>query len=247
MVLAAKTERTPLAQYTTTGRDLSGIRPSTWNSRCPRGRWIAPGIAPCSYSSASRTSSSTTSSRRGCTSSPRTSPMADLAWFNSSRALATPSRPSGSRAGPSSTFRRLRPGHLSHKPYQRGQHSRGSRLEADGRLGSFSAMELSDAVHRRRMVRSFSPDPVPADVVDGVLELACSAPTAGNTGGWDAVVLVGPEETAAFWDATTTADWRARSRRWAGLSRAPVVVAMFVDPDAYQARYRQPDKEASGL
>jgi nitroreductase len=108
-------------------------------------------------------------------------------------------------------------------------------------------MELSDAVGRRRMVRSFSSDPVPAHVVDGVLELACSAPTAGNTRGWDAVVLVGPDETAAFWDAPTTADWRARSRRWAGLSRAPVVVAMFVDPDAYQARYRLPDKEASGL
>jgi nitroreductase len=108
-------------------------------------------------------------------------------------------------------------------------------------------MELSDAVRGRRMVRSFSPDPLPAHVVDGVFELACSAPTAGNTGGWDAVVLIGPEETATFWDATTTPDWRARSRRWPGLSRAPVVVAVFVDADAYLARYRQPDKAASGL
>ena len=103
-------------------------------------------------------------------------------------------------------------------------------------------MELSDAVRRRRMVRSFSGAPVPADVLDHVLELACSAPSAGNTGGWDAVVLSGPEETAAFWDATTTADWRARSRRWPGLARAPVVVALFVDPGAYRARYRQADK-----
>jgi nitroreductase len=108
-------------------------------------------------------------------------------------------------------------------------------------------MELSDAVRRRRMVRSFSGDPVPAEVLDGVLELACSAPSAGNTGGWDAVVLVHPEETSVFWDATTTADWRARSRRWPGLARAPVVVALFVEPDAYWARYGEPDKEASGL
>ncbi len=108
-------------------------------------------------------------------------------------------------------------------------------------------MELSDAVRRRRMVRSFSGDPVPAEVLDGVLELACSAPSAGNTGGWDAVVLAHPEETAVFWDATTTADWRARSRRWPGLARAPVVVALFVDPDAYRARYGAPDKQASGL
>jgi nitroreductase len=108
-------------------------------------------------------------------------------------------------------------------------------------------MELSDAVRRRRMVRSFSGAPVPEAVVDRVLDLACRAPSAGNTGGWDAVVLVGPEETSAFWDATTTPDWRARSRRWPGLARAPVVMALFVDPGAYLARYREPDKETSGL
>jgi len=108
-------------------------------------------------------------------------------------------------------------------------------------------MELSDAVRGRRMVRSFSGAPVPVAVLDRVLEMACSAPSAGNTGGWDAVVLCGPGETAPFWEATTTADWRARSRRWPGLGRAPVVVALFVDPGAYRARYRQPDKVASGL
>jgi nitroreductase len=107
-------------------------------------------------------------------------------------------------------------------------------------------MELSDAVRGRRMVRSFSGTAVPAEVLDRVLELACTAPSAGNTGGWDAVVLVGPEETAAFWDATTTADWRERSRRWPGLALAPVVVALFVHPDAYLARYREPDKAAGG-
>jgi nitroreductase len=108
-------------------------------------------------------------------------------------------------------------------------------------------MELSDAVQGRRMVRSFSGAPVPPEVLERVLELACTAPSAGNTGGWDAVVLVGPEQTAAFWDASTTADWRERSRRWPGLALAPVVVALFVHPDAYLARYREPDKSFSGL
>ena len=107
-------------------------------------------------------------------------------------------------------------------------------------------MELSDAVRRRRMVRSFSGAAVPEDVLERVLELACTAPSAGNTGGWDAVVLVGPNQTAAFWDATTTANWRERSRRWPGLALAPVVVALFVHPEAYLARYRDPDKQASG-
>jgi nitroreductase len=107
-------------------------------------------------------------------------------------------------------------------------------------------MELSDAVRRRRMTRRFSGRPVPAEVLDHVLGLACRSPSAGNTGGWDAVVLTGAE-TSAFWDATTTADWRARSRRWPGLARAPVVIALFVDPGSYLSRYREADKKASGL
>ncbi|HTT86293.1 MAG TPA: nitroreductase family protein, partial [Acidimicrobiales bacterium] len=108
-------------------------------------------------------------------------------------------------------------------------------------------MELSDAVRERRMVRSFSSTPIPTTVLDRILELACTAPSAGNTGGWDAVVLAGPDQTERFWEATTTADWRMGSRRWPGMSRAPVVVALFVHAEAYLERYRRPDKRSSDL
>jgi nitroreductase len=97
------------------------------------------------------------------------------------------------------------------------------------------------------MVRSFSPEPLASETLDGVLRLALRAPAAGNTGGWDAVVLEGPDQTEPFWAATTTADWRARSPRWPGLRRAPVVVALFSSPAAYLARYGEPDKSPSGL
>ncbi|HXX88755.1 MAG TPA: nitroreductase family protein [Acidimicrobiales bacterium] len=103
-------------------------------------------------------------------------------------------------------------------------------------------MELTEALARRRMVRSFSGRPVDAQVVEGIVARALAAPSAGNTRGWDAVLLVGEEETAPFWSATTTADWRVRSRRWPGLARAPVVVALFAHPGAYVARYAEPDK-----
>jgi nitroreductase len=108
-------------------------------------------------------------------------------------------------------------------------------------------MEFSDVVRRRRMVRSFSGAPVPADVLDRLLDSALRGPSAGNTGGWDAVVLSGPAEMARLWEATTTADWRTSSRRWAGLSQAPVAVVLFAHPEAYTARYGQPDKASSGL
>jgi len=107
-------------------------------------------------------------------------------------------------------------------------------------------MELTRAVQRRKMVRSFTGEPVPPEQLEHMLALACTAPSAGNTGGWDAVVLTGAD-TALFWEATTTSQWRARSRRWAGLARAAAVVAAFVDPDAYVARYGADDKQGSGL
>lgn len=97
------------------------------------------------------------------------------------------------------------------------------------------------------MVRSFSTEPVPPADLDAILGLALRAPAAGNTAGWAAVVLEGPTETEAFWAATTSPDWRARSSRWPGLRRAPVVVALFSSPAAYLARYAAPDKALSGL
>jgi nitroreductase len=108
-------------------------------------------------------------------------------------------------------------------------------------------MEFTDAVRRRRMVRSFSGNPVPGPLLDQLLDNALRGPSAGNTGGWDAVVLQGPSETMVFWGATTTPEWRASSRRWPGLERAPVAVLLFAHPDAYTARYAEPDKESSGL
>jgi nitroreductase len=61
------------------------------------------------------------------------------------------------------------------------------------------------------------------------------------------VVLEGQQQADAFWQATTTPDWRERSRRWPGLSRAPVVICVFSHPGAYLDRYGEPDKKGSEL
>lgn len=113
--------------------------------------------------------------------------------------------------------------------------------------GSVPPVELAEAAARRHMVRSFSGAPPEPAVVDRLLRLALRAPSAGNTGGWDAVVLEGPEQIEKFWLATTTAEWRQRSPRWPGLRRAPVAVVLYADPGAYLARYGEPDKASSGL
>ncbi len=107
-------------------------------------------------------------------------------------------------------------------------------------------MELRDALRRRRMVRSFGPEPVDPALVDELLGATLGLPSAGHTQGTAWLVLTG-KDTAHYWERVTTPEWRARSARWPGLSRAPVVALSLASPERYVARYGEPDKRLSGL
>jgi nitroreductase len=107
-------------------------------------------------------------------------------------------------------------------------------------------MELSEAVRARRMTRNFSGRELPPGLLDSMLADALRAPSAGNTQGREFVVLEGASQTSLYWQAATDEGWRSRSRRFEGMSRAPVIVLPFADPEAYMARYREPDKSPRG-
>jgi len=107
-------------------------------------------------------------------------------------------------------------------------------------------MELTEAIRRRRMVRSFAADPLDRDVVDGILQAALRAPSAGNTRGVAWLVLEGAE-TASYWEHTTDESWRAAYERYPRMSRAPVIALSLCSPTAYVERYGEPDKATSGL
>ena len=94
------------------------------------------------------------------------------------------------------------------------------------------------------MVRTFRDEPVDAAVVETLLDLARRAPSAGNTQAWD-LVLLGGEAVGRYWDVTLGD--RRSGFRWQGLLRAPVLVLVYVRPDAYVERYGEPDKAPAGL
>jgi nitroreductase len=96
------------------------------------------------------------------------------------------------------------------------------------------------------MVRAFTGEPVAPEVVDGLVDLARRAPSAGHSQGWAFVVLEGVEQTARYWDVTLP-DERRAGFRWPGLLAAPVLVVCLVRPDAWVDRYAEPDKAATGL
>lgn len=102
-------------------------------------------------------------------------------------------------------------------------------------------MEFAEAVRRRRMVRNFTGEPVEREVVDGILDLARRAPSAGYTQGFAFLVLEGPEQVDRFWDATFPAAER-EGFRWPGLFTAPVIVLPCSSKAAYLDRYAEPDK-----
>jgi nitroreductase len=108
-------------------------------------------------------------------------------------------------------------------------------------------VELSDAVRRRRMVRSFDSRPVDRFTIDALLGRTERAPSAGNTRGTAWIVLSRADETARYWATTTTPEWRASSPRWAGFSRAPVVLVSLASPSRYVDRYGESDKASSRL
>ena len=102
-------------------------------------------------------------------------------------------------------------------------------------------MEFAEAVRRRRMVRNFTEEPVDPAILDGILDLARRAPSAGYTQGFAFLVVEGKEPRARFWDATFPAPER-EGFRWPGLFTAPVIVLPCSSKAAYLDRYAEPDK-----
>src|SRR5688572_2086297 len=95
------------------------------------------------------------------------------------------------------------------------------------------------------MVRAFTDAPVEPAVVDGLIDLARRAPSAGNAQGTAWVVLHG-EETARYWDVALPPE-RRTTFRWAGLVAAPALVVTVVRPSTWLERYAEADKAAAGL
>jgi nitroreductase len=96
------------------------------------------------------------------------------------------------------------------------------------------------------MVRAFEDRPLPPGTLDRILELATHAPSAGFSQGWAFVVLEGREQTERYWDITLPTERRS-AFAWPDLLVAPALIIPLADPDAYVARYGEPDKAASGL
>lgn len=96
-------------------------------------------------------------------------------------------------------------------------------------------MEFQEVVRRRRMVRTFTGEPVPAAAFERILRNAVRGPSAGFSQGQAFLVLTEESDRAKFWDVAGLAV--AESAR-----TAPLVIVPFSCKRVYLDRYAQPDK-----
>jgi nitroreductase len=96
-------------------------------------------------------------------------------------------------------------------------------------------MEFQEVVRRRRMVRTFHPDPVPQHSLDRMLHNATRGPSAGFSQGQAFLVLREREELDAFWAVASAAVGDT-------VRGAPLVIVPLSCKRIYLDRYALPDK-----
>ena len=114
------------------------------------------------------------------------------------------------------------------------------------------AVEFTEVIRRRRMIRAFTAEPLAAGTADRLLRAANRAPSAGHSQGYSFLVLEGQEQGAPFWQLVHE---EAASEHGAGdgagdddsaqvgaLSKAPLVIVPMASKDVYLDRYAEPDK-----
>ncbi len=106
---------------------------------------------------------------------------------------------------------------------------------ATSRLVRVIAMEFQEVVRRRRMVRTFTAEPVPRESLDRILGNAVRGPSAGFSQGQSFLVLTDEADRKRFWAVAGAAVAESAQT-------APLVIVPMSCKRVYLERYAQPDK-----
>jgi nitroreductase len=96
-------------------------------------------------------------------------------------------------------------------------------------------MEFQEVVRRRRMVRTFTAEPVPRESLDRILGNAVRGPSAGFSQGQSFLVLADEPDRKRFWAVAGAAVAESAQS-------APLVIVPMSCKRVYLERYAQPDK-----
>jgi nitroreductase len=103
-------------------------------------------------------------------------------------------------------------------------------------------VDFEDVVRKRRMVRSFTDEPVSDEALRRILRTAQRGPSAGFSQGVELVVVTDPGRRHALAGGKAGVE-RARSLGMQPFAfQAPVHIVVCAGPEVYKARYREEDK-----
>jgi nitroreductase len=104
-------------------------------------------------------------------------------------------------------------------------------------------VEFRDVLARRRMHRSFLPEPLPDEQVERIVSVIRHAPSGGFSQGGSIVVVTEGEQRAAIARAFGDEHYSHLGRNF--IADAPVHLVISANEALYHARYNQPDKLAA--
>lgn len=99
-------------------------------------------------------------------------------------------------------------------------------------------MDVLEAIHQRRSIRSFTSQPVPDDVLAQILEAGTWAPSAGNMQAWEFVIVKDPDARRKLVDTTdagNTARGGIYTQEW--IMQSPAIVVICYDVKRMTGRY----------
>ena len=102
-------------------------------------------------------------------------------------------------------------------------------------------MEFQEVVRKRRMVRHFTNEPVEAEVIQRIVDLARHAPSAGFTQGQSFVVVTRSDLKQKIANLCGEEEYAA-SGFHPFISEAPVLIVPCTSEAAYHRRYQEADK-----
>ena len=101
-------------------------------------------------------------------------------------------------------------------------------------------MEFRDVLRRRRMHRSFLPEPLPADQIERIVGVIRHAPSGGFSQGGSIVVVTGDEKRAEIARSFGDEHYSREGRNY--IADAPVHLVLSANEALYHARYNEADK-----
>lgn len=102
-------------------------------------------------------------------------------------------------------------------------------------------MDFETVVSRRRMVRNYTGEPVPSEVLDRVMDLARKTPSAGFSQGQSFVVVTDDDLRRRIAELAGETNYvKAGFDPW--ISKAPAIVVCCTSEELYRKRYRESDK-----